>query len=388
MAADYAWAVLVLCVAVWVSATGSHALRARRWVFVGVAIGLAVVGTAAVNFTFLPDLPTAAPGSIQGGLPAAADALAAVCGLGLIGLTVYTCGLWIRQVLGERKGRREVGLGSRASRAGDELTAHQHYQAAAQLFQARGNRSAQRAALTASALAAMRAGDAVAAEAGFREVLELLGTEPDREQLLVTLMALGACLIDLRRGDEARDRFAQALEAAESKTHRASALYNLAWVDYLAQRFGEAGRLNREAKAVGARTPDVLGLTALLDARLALRSGDLEGARVALMRAGAAANQLNDSELAGSVELMFGVADYLGGDRATGRERIVGAVPAHTTASGRRLAALWLAGLAVIADRARHTEDAAQFADQALALGGPEIGGEAERAAAYFLVHT
>jgi hypothetical protein len=42
----------------------------------------------------------------------------------------------------------------------------------------------------------------------------------------------------------------------------------------------------------------------------------------------------------------------------------------------------------VIADRARHTEDAAQFADQALALGGPEIGGEAERAAAYFLVHT
>ena len=41
----------------------------------------------------------------------------------------------------------------------------------------------------------------------------------------------------------------------------------------------------------------------------------------------------------------------------------------------------------MIADQARHTEDAAQFADQARALGGPDISAEAEQAAGYFLAH-
>lgn len=91
------------------------------------------------------------------------------------------------------------------------------------------------------------------------------------------LWARAAAAADSLRLEESRDlyRAAMAAQRPESPTLSANALQNLALQAIHAGRYGEADSLNRAARAVRGVTPEIVAI----DALLALRRGDVRGAR-------------------------------------------------------------------------------------------------------------
>lgn len=222
------------------------------------------------------------------------------------------------------------------------------------------------------------AGDAEAAEPIFREAARrgvgTLGLER------LALLNLGMALTRLGRYDEARAVFEGGLALPlMSRNVRSLLHYNLASTAFLQQDFAAASEHNRQAQAAGASRREVKLLPLLLDGRLAARTGDFERAKVCFSLAAESAAATGSAERVAQVEVQRGILDYLRGDHAAGRERILAALPALTTKAGRHLAALCLAGLSALATDG----DGALFLARATELEGRDLSGEAQRASAY-----
>lgn len=224
----------------------------------------------------------------------------------------------------------------------------------------------------------LRASDNAAAEAIFRDLVERAASSAGIRGSALT--NLGAVLSREGRYAEAQAALEESLAVPGSSRGRSAlVLYNLAWVAFLAQDFAAAAARVQESLANRPPGADLQALVHMMAGRLAARTGDFEAAFSSFGLAAPAAARSGNPERVAQVEVQTGIAEYLRGDREGGRERILAALPAHTTREGRHLAALWLSGLSVLAEGA----DGRLFLERANQLEGRDLSGEAQSASAY-----
>jgi tetratricopeptide (TPR) repeat protein len=339
--------------------------KRRRWVL-WLVIGLLLIAAVAVLVrTFLP-----APGINE-----ATEAAAVVPAAGLGAVALFLTWYLAMRILFESPAHAHMNEARAARAEGNLEKAIEGWMAALPALRRGHNRRLELTVLTDLGLAHIERGEPDRAGYTFDEALNRARSFNNPELIAHALIELGLAQIEEERLPAASATLQQAVEAAhraKSKTRTAQALYGLAWLAYTE---GDFERCSSELARAAAASPNEedrqfrLNMLALTG-RLALRDGNLAGAKGAFEEALRMTKEIKDPERETLLEFSLGVRDYLDGWHDTGLERIQNHLLGLRRPGRRLIAARWLLALSWIARRRQRLFDSGALAGAALQMAG------------------
>jgi tetratricopeptide (TPR) repeat protein len=339
--------------------------KRRGWVVLLVTVLLVLAALAVLVRTY-------APGPFVTQTTEAA-AVGGAAGLGAIAL--FLTWYLAMRVLFEWPAHKQLEDAVAARARGDLGKAVECWMAALPALRRARNRRLELEVLSDLGRAHIERGEPDRAGYTFDEALNRARGFNNAELISHALIELGLAQIEEERLPAASATLQQAVEAArkaKSKTRTAQALYGLAWLAYTE---GDFDRCSSELTRAAAASPNeedpefrvnMLALTG----RLALRDGNLVGAKGAFDEALRMAKEMRDPERESLLEFSLGVREYVEGWQDTGMERIQGHLLKLRRPGRRLLAARWLLALSWIARRRQREADANSLAAAALQMAG------------------
>jgi tetratricopeptide (TPR) repeat protein len=339
--------------------------KRRRWLLALVALLLLGASIAVCVRTFEP-----APGITQ-----TTEFLAVGAGAGLAAIALFLTWYLAMRVIFEWPAHAQLEAAAEARKAGDLEKAIAGWMAALPSLRRARNRRLELTVLSDLGRAHIERGEPDRAGYTFDEALNRARSFNNPELIAHALIELGLAQVEEERLPAASQTLQKAVEAARkshSKTRQAQALYGLAWLAYTE---GDYDRCASELARAAAASPneddvdfrlDMLALTG----RLAVREGNMAGAKGAFEEALRLAMEAREPERQALLEFSMGVRDYLDGWADTGIARIQENLPRLRRPGRRLLAARWLLALSWIARSRQRTSDAMALADAAAQMAG------------------
>ena len=279
-------------------------------------------------------------------------------------------------------------LASAARARGDRVAAVELYQQSGLLWQEL--KSWQNMLSTLNNLAALNSDldDNESAYKSARAATELAQKLNDSSALAMAVNTLGVVADHTGDTETARTAYAKSLELARSvgdQVRAARALYNLGWVAFTTGDYAQARQRSREAAeaVAGAVDPVTQAYVGMLAGRLDIRQHAYERAQHRLGWAARTFHYAGREEDAALASFAFGSAEYLAGERESGRRRIEASFQGIRLTRNRHATAERLIGLSRLAAEAGAVEDAQAFGQLAQNIGShlsdPEIEGRARQ---------
>jgi tetratricopeptide (TPR) repeat protein len=279
-------------------------------------------------------------------------------------------------------------LAAAARARGDRVAAVELYQQSGILWQEL--KSWQNMLATLNNLAALYSDldDNDAAYKSARAATELAQKLDDSSALATAVNTLGVVADHSGDPETARTAYAKSLELAQSvgdPVRAARAIYNLGWVAFVTGDYAGARQRSGEAAGAlaGAVEPVTEAYVSMLAGRLDIRQHAYESAQQRLGWAARTFHYAGHEEDAALASFAFGAAEYLAGDRESGRRRIEATFEGIRLSRNRRATAERLIGLSRLAAEAGAPEDAQAFGQLAQNIGShlsdPEIEGRARQ---------
>jgi tetratricopeptide (TPR) repeat protein len=280
------------------------------------------------------------------------------------------------------------GLATAARARGDRAAAVELYQQAGMLWQEL--KSWQNMLATLINLAALYSDleDNDAAYRSARAATELAQKVGDLGGMATAVNTLGVVADHTGDIETARSAYTKSLELARSAADQVRvvrALYNLGWVAFTTGDYAQARHRTREAAEAlgGAVEPVSQAYVSMLAGRLDIRQHAYERAQQRLGWAARAFHYAGHDEDAALASFAFGTAEYLAGERESGRARIEATFEGIRLHRNRRATAERLIGLSRLAAEAGAVEDAQAFGQLARNIGShlsdPAIEAQAQQ---------
>ena len=339
--------------------------KRRRWTLALVAFLLLTASAAVFVRTFYPG-----PGVTQ-----ATELVAVGAGAGLAAIALFLTWYLAMRVIFEWPAHEKLRAGAEARKSGDLEKAIAGWMAALPALRRARNRRLELTVLSELGRAHIERGEPDRAGYTFDEALNRARSFNNSELISHALIELGLAQVEEERLPAAAATLQKAVEAAlksRSKTRVAQALYGLAWLAYTEGDYDRCGTELARAAAASPKEQDVdfqLDMLALTG-RLALRDGNLAGAKGAFEEALRVAAQAREPERQALLEFSLGVRDYLDGWHDTGLARIQNHLGALRRPGRRLLAARWLLALSWLARRRERVGDAVALAEAAAQMAG------------------
>jgi hypothetical protein len=265
-------------------------------------------------------------------------------------------------------------LATAARARGDRVAAVEMFQQAGMLWQELKRWQNMLATLNNLAVLYSDLDDNDAAYKSARAATELAQKLGDSSALATAVNTLGVVADHTGDTETARTAYAKSLELARSvgdQVRTARALYNLGWLAFVRGDYAQARQHTREAAdaLAGAVEPVTQAYVSLLAGRLDVRQHAYDRAQQRLGWAARTFHYAGHEENAALASFAFGTAEYLAGERESGRRRIEATFDGIRLNRNRRATAERLIGLSRLAAEAGAAEDAQVFGQLAQNIG-------------------